>query len=109
MMVRIEETAEDSLAAIRARIKLGMAMAAIMSMIATTISNSISENPLSFCIQAAPSRAVILHNYTTTSRGEICIPGATLARQPQAVKFYGESAILLKMGLTDKRRGWRNS
>ena len=40
-----EPTAEASLAAIRACSRLGIAMAAMMRMIATTISNSISENP----------------------------------------------------------------
>jgi hypothetical protein len=49
-MVRIELTADDSLAAIRARSKLGMAMAAMIKMIATTISNSISEKPFCFRI-----------------------------------------------------------
>src|SRR4029077_961633 len=47
-MVRIEATAEASLAAIFERIKLGIAMAAMIKMIATTISNSISEKP--FCL-----------------------------------------------------------
>jgi len=46
-MVRIEPTAEASLAAIRERSKLGIAMAAIIKMIATTINSSIKENP--FC------------------------------------------------------------
>src|SRR5713226_9573152 len=53
-MVRIEATAEASLAAILERIKLGIAMAAMIKMIATTISNSISEKPfclLRICIQ----------------------------------------------------------
>src|ERR1700747_204749 len=44
-MVRSEETAEDSFAAILARSKLGMAMAAMIRIIATTISNSIREKP----------------------------------------------------------------
>jgi len=44
-MVRIELTAEASLAAIRARSRLGMAIAAMIKMIATTISNSINEKP----------------------------------------------------------------
>jgi hypothetical protein len=48
-MVRIEATADDSFAAMRARSKLGMAMAAMIRMIATTISNSISEKP--FCLR----------------------------------------------------------
>src|ERR1700740_1627246 len=49
-MVRIDSTAEDSLAAMRARSRFGMAMAAIIRMIATTINNSISEKPFCFCI-----------------------------------------------------------
>ena len=47
LMTRSETAAEDSLADILERMKFGMAMAAMISMIATTISNSISENP--FC------------------------------------------------------------
>jgi hypothetical protein len=46
-MVRIAEAAEDSLADILARKRFGMAIAAMINMIATTISNSINENP--FC------------------------------------------------------------
>src|ERR1700730_6141283 len=47
-MVRMEPTAEASLAAIRERSRLGIAMAAIIKIIATTISNSINEKP--FCL-----------------------------------------------------------
>ena len=46
LRVRSDPTAEDWLAAIRDRSRLGIAMAAMIRMIATTISNSISENPL---------------------------------------------------------------
>src|SRR5580692_6547262 len=46
-MVRSEAAPDESLAAIRARIKLGIAIAAMIRMIATTISSSISEKP--FC------------------------------------------------------------
>src|SRR4029078_4092215 len=49
-MVRTELTADDSLAAIRARSRFGIAMAAMIRMIATTISNSISEKPFCFRI-----------------------------------------------------------
>src|SRR5450631_3213743 len=48
-MVRIDPTADDSLAAMRARSKFGMAIAAMIRMMATTISNSISEKP--FCLR----------------------------------------------------------
>src|SRR5690349_24418383 len=47
-MVRTEPTADDSLAAILERSKFGMAMAAMIRMIATTISNSIREKPFCF-------------------------------------------------------------
>src|SRR6202451_4393449 len=48
-MVRIEATADDSLAAMRARSKFGIAIAAMIRMMATTISSSISEKP--FCLR----------------------------------------------------------
>src|SRR5229473_450335 len=47
-MVRTEPTADDSFAAIFERSKFGMAMAAMIRMIATTISNSIREKPFCF-------------------------------------------------------------
>jgi hypothetical protein len=47
-MVRSEATAEASLAAIFERIKFGIAIAAMIKMIATTINNSIREKP--FCL-----------------------------------------------------------
>src|SRR5215831_17485255 len=50
LMVRNEPTADDSLADIRARIRFGMAIAAMIRMIATTISNSINEKPFCFRI-----------------------------------------------------------
>src|SRR2546429_2942154 len=48
LMVRREPTAEASFAAIRDRSRFGMAMAAMIRMIATTISNSIREKPFCF-------------------------------------------------------------
>src|ERR1041385_972228 len=48
-MVRIEPTADGSFAAIRERSRLGIAIAAMIRMIATTISSSISEKP--FCLR----------------------------------------------------------
>jgi len=45
VMARIAAAAEDSLAAILARSRLGMAIAAIIRIIATTINNSINEKP----------------------------------------------------------------
>ena len=48
LIVRIEPTADASLAAIRDLRRLGIAMAAMIKIIATTISNSISEKPFGF-------------------------------------------------------------
>ncbi len=48
LIVRIEPTADASLAAIRDRSKFGIAIAAIIKIIATTINNSISEKPFCF-------------------------------------------------------------
>src|SRR4029077_7204895 len=53
-MVRMDATADDSLAAMRARSKFGIAMAAMIRMIATTISSSISEKPFCFRISICP-------------------------------------------------------
>src|SRR5439155_11862944 len=62
-MVRIELAAADSLADMRARSKFGMAIAAIIRMIATTISNSINEKPLCFRISffSSPAGGTLLH------------------------------------------------
>src|SRR4029077_8913823 len=49
-MVRTDATADDSLAAMRARRRFGIAIAAMIRMIATTINNSISEKPFCFFI-----------------------------------------------------------
>src|ERR1700688_1543187 len=49
-MDRTDAAAEASLAAMRERIRFGIAIAAMIRMIATTINNSISEKPCCFCI-----------------------------------------------------------
>jgi hypothetical protein len=58
-MVRIEPTAEDSFAAIRDRRRFGMAMAAMIRMIATTIKSSIREKPFCF-FMLSPWREFVL-------------------------------------------------
>jgi hypothetical protein len=55
-MVRSEAAAEDWFAAILARIKFGIAIAAMIKMIATTINNSINEKPLFLLIMFSPSK-----------------------------------------------------
>jgi hypothetical protein len=49
--VRIEPTADASLAAIRDLSRFGIAIAAIIKIIATTINNSMSENPFCFVVR----------------------------------------------------------
>jgi hypothetical protein len=53
-MVRTDPTAEASLAAILDRSKFGIAMAAMIRMMATTISNSINEKPFSLRMSYFP-------------------------------------------------------
>ena len=48
LTVRTDATADDSLAAILARSRFGIAIAAMIRMIATTICSSISEKPFCF-------------------------------------------------------------
>src|SRR5437763_6136375 len=57
-MVRTEPTADASLAAIRERSRFGIAMAAMIRMIATTISSSISDKP--FCLRIFVSPLFLL-------------------------------------------------
>src|SRR5678815_6154219 len=76
-MVRIELAAADSLAAIRARSKLGIAIAAMIKMIATTISNSINEKPFCFRISrflscVCPLLRAAGHRYSGTSHTKLC-------------------------------------
>src|SRR5271169_3623753 len=61
-MVCSEPAADESLAAIRARIRFGIAIAAIIRMIATTINNSIREKPLSFRIFICPRVPSFCHS-----------------------------------------------
>src|ERR1700685_3863109 len=67
----MEATADDSLAAIRARSKFGIAIAAMIRMMATTISNSISEKPFSLLLRmhGTPFRL----NFNVLLRGERCL------------------------------------
>src|SRR5215470_4583237 len=66
LIVRTEPTADDSLADIRARIRFGMAIAAMIRMMATTISSSISEKP--FCFRIFCSFRLIFLPYRLTRR-----------------------------------------
>src|SRR5579872_441377 len=64
-MVRIPATAAASFALILARCKLGIAIAAMIRIMATTISNSINEKPL--CLRMPPGpwdcRKLKMHKY----------------------------------------------
>src|ERR1700681_1021717 len=63
LMVRMEPTADDSLAATRALNKFGMAMAAMMRMMPTTISSSINEKPLCLRISIFPRFSLLKSNH----------------------------------------------
>src|SRR5437870_13292671 len=76
---RNEPTAEASFAAIFERSKLGMAIAAMIKMIATTIRSSISENPFCF-LPMTSSPGFILPALTRRAkrhRHQIYIRGST--------------------------------
>jgi hypothetical protein len=62
-MAWMEDTADDSLAEILARIKLGMAIAAMIKMMATTTNSSIKENPDCRTLIAAVSMAQNANRY----------------------------------------------
>jgi hypothetical protein len=76
MIVRMDEIAEASFALIRERIRFGMAIAAMITIMATTISSSISENPfcfrpiaiklrdLWFCLKNRPRKSRTITRYT---------------------------------------------
>src|SRR5213595_2745652 len=87
----MDETAEDSLAATRARSKFGIAIAAIMRMIATTISNSISEKP--FCLR--------IKFVLSLGNGLTCVPpGNSLFEWHSRYHFFLGTRALLST-LTD--------
>jgi hypothetical protein len=62
-IVRVEPTADASFAAIRARSKFGIAIAAMIRMMATTISSSMSEKPFwFFFISVSPGDSSVYFN-----------------------------------------------
>src|SRR5437763_12792769 len=85
-MVRTELTADDSLAAMRARSRLGIAMAAMIKMIATTISNSISEKPFCFFIKILSPSA--LRSCTQVCYGACFIPNEMAARDNYLAVYF---------------------
>src|SRR6202030_305633 len=101
-MVRIEATAEASLAAIFERIKLGIAIAAMIKIIATTMSNSISEKPfclLRMCIESllenlcCQSTARIPAGLVPT-QNSLRIDGLNHCKQQQTLALSGTGTIL---------------
>ena len=75
LIVRSEPAAEDSLADILARIRFGIAMAAMIRMIATTISNSMSEKPfplLLFGFDLVSSPQSFNSSFLATQPGVFC-------------------------------------
>src|SRR5215472_12239915 len=66
LRVRTVLAPADSFAAIRALIKFGIAIAAIIKMIATTISNSIKEKPFFLCITESPLGSLLISSFSDT-------------------------------------------
>src|SRR5271156_2922544 len=86
-MVRTEPTADAWFAAMRARSKFGIAMAAMIKIMATTISNSISEKPFWFFF--------IDFSLLEKIRSELlCIPGGVQPSTLQARCHDGHAKLL---------------
>jgi len=77
-MERTDPAADESLADIRARIRFGMAMAAMIKMMATTISSSISENPFCLCLSVGIRLFFPQALFPATFSGPIALYGFTL-------------------------------
>src|SRR5205814_10178991 len=86
LIVRSELTADDSFAAMRARSKFGIAMAAMIKIIATTISNSINEKP--FCF-----RIVILFSVEANWSQQTDLPSYSALSQPSPESYYRNRAV----------------
>src|ERR1051325_1933789 len=92
-MVRTEPTAEDSFAAILDRSKFGMAMAAMIKMIATTIKSSIREKPFCFFI-LSPSGFEVPEALAVTRAGAWptwacraqCVPKCRISRRTHVLQ-----------------------
>src|ERR1700730_15064383 len=87
--VRSEPTAEAWLAAIFARSRFGMAMAAIIKMMATTIKSSINEKP--FCLRMGHTSALYVH--------------LGIHRRGERVPYWSQSAELSSFQSPGSTRG----
>src|SRR6266404_4498159 len=86
----MEPTAEASFAAMRERSKFGMAMAAMIRMIATTISSSINEKP--FCLRM---KSLSLQHCQGNHNGSRTVRNPQANQQPAERGWdgsYGEGA-----------------
>src|ERR1700730_11812055 len=98
-MVRMEAAADASLAAMRARSKFGIAIAAMIRMIATPISNSINEKPFCFRISFSPllRYEILVFTDPLADIFALCWPEPWLRKnpgaRPQVVHFYGVSSF----------------
>src|SRR5215471_4806930 len=90
-MVRIELTADDSLAAMRARSKFGIAIEAMIRMIATTISNSINEKPFCFAISfpfAFPGSVLFFNRLQKVSASISHVRDASLSTSQTSIDAF---------------------
>src|SRR5450755_4632162 len=94
-MVRTDATADDSFAAILARSRLGMAMAAMMRIMATTINSSIREKPLSLGFVTRLFRVIDFANMGKL-RSRICLQPRRGRTKPVGVSFLELTHIELR-------------
>jgi hypothetical protein len=95
--VRNEPTAEASFAAMRERSRLGIAIAAIIRMIATTINSSMSEKPLDFR-KFQPSR--VRSGFYVANRLPVADSMQLLKNQAEAPLLPGENDTICQVFLT---------
>src|SRR5947209_6757322 len=100
-MVRTEPTADDSFAAILERSKLGMAIALIIKIIATTISNSMREKPLCLLITSPEEVA--------SGRRQKDYPILTMSTRNAKYRNVRASAVLLSISRRKKKGGSETS
>src|SRR5690349_8627475 len=96
-MVRTDATADDSLAAILARSRFGIAMAAMMRIMATTISSSMREKPLDCELVTRRSRVI---GNMGVLRLRISLQPRLGEKKPVGSSFLGQTYIEHSLLLT---------
>src|SRR5690348_16775045 len=108
-MVRMDETAEASLAEILARSRLGIAMAAMIRMMATTINNSMREKPLA-CLERFIRNPCLLLKFSASGPKPRPTAVSGNSRIDTCCNLMARAALKAKNNLsTDKERAKRKN